>query len=601
MIQLEGIEIYYFRSIYTLKIKNLRDLCILSGKNDSGKSNVLKAINLFFNNETDWQTPLDFSKDFSRQRREEVKKETIKGRQFIRIKLNFIRGQRSQHSLPAKFYIMRTWYRDSRIPETKTSIEHQFNQGKTQTKSLSRAQAGLQRYLNQIRFEYIPAIKDRSFFTYLLGLLQDTILKKNSGESTIESSLKALNDAVEEGASLLNNEFEQVCGIKTDIRLPQELAVLFRAFSVNTKIGESDMPLTMRGDGIQTRFVASLLHYIATNSSLYYIWGFEEPENCLEHSLATKLADELQNTYGRTSQIFLTTHSPAFIGLEKENVSSFRIFMNQDSTQAFEIGQGDEDNTTTLLKDELGLLLLEKEYQVKFEQKMAELESRSKQVDKLQDEFQKAISPILLTEGKSDALILEHVWNRLFQGKSLFFRIISCDTFNDGTESAGGAGVLKKALESCRQDQPKTIGLFDRDEEGIKCFKGLDKNFIGSTENNIKIHKNKNAAAFLIPAVPDKEEYVRVENLPIEFLLPEVHITKRHNGRGLELRQEKEFRVIGSKKIDAGETAEPHYRKIVDNKVYFAEKVIPTLPDDAFENFKIIFENFKTIWKDLKK
>jgi len=297
MIQLEGIEILYFRSIYILKIKKLQDLSILSGKNDCGKSNILKALNLFFNNETDWQTPLDFSKNFSHRRLNEVRKETIKGRQFIRVRLNFIRGKRSAHSLPEKFNVTKTWYRNSSVPEEKSSIENDFKAGRIKTESLSRAEAGLQNYLNRIRFEYIPAIKDRKFSTYTLGLLQDTILQKKSRESKIEESVKSFNAAVEEGANILSEEFEQVCGIKTNISLPQELAVLFRAFFVKTENNNIDVPLTMRGDGIQTRFLPSLLHYVALNSRLTYLWGFEEPENCLEHSLATELASELESTY----------------------------------------------------------------------------------------------------------------------------------------------------------------------------------------------------------------------------------------------------------------------------------------------------------------
>ena len=130
MIQIDKVEIFYFRSIYKVSIKDLRDLNIFSGKNDAGKSNILKAMNLFFNNETDWQTQIDFSKDFSKKRLNEVRKDTIKGKQFIRVKVHFIRGGKSIKSLPEKFFVSKTWYRNSRTPEIKSSIEKQFNDGK---------------------------------------------------------------------------------------------------------------------------------------------------------------------------------------------------------------------------------------------------------------------------------------------------------------------------------------------------------------------------------------------------------------------------------------------------------------------------------------
>ena len=44
-----SIEISYFRSFSEIvKITNCKDLNIFSGKNDSGKSNILRALNLFF-------------------------------------------------------------------------------------------------------------------------------------------------------------------------------------------------------------------------------------------------------------------------------------------------------------------------------------------------------------------------------------------------------------------------------------------------------------------------------------------------------------------------------------------------------------------------
>lgn len=44
---IKRIEIQYFRSIYNIVIKDFSGLNMLSGKNDAGKSNVLKALNLF--------------------------------------------------------------------------------------------------------------------------------------------------------------------------------------------------------------------------------------------------------------------------------------------------------------------------------------------------------------------------------------------------------------------------------------------------------------------------------------------------------------------------------------------------------------------------
>ncbi|MCH7663025.1 MAG: AAA family ATPase [Chloroflexi bacterium] len=82
---IRNIEVRYLRSIHRLKINSLGDLTIYSGGNDVGKSNILKAFNLFFNNELEWRSSLYFYQDFSLRRLNEVLRESIKGKQFIRI------------------------------------------------------------------------------------------------------------------------------------------------------------------------------------------------------------------------------------------------------------------------------------------------------------------------------------------------------------------------------------------------------------------------------------------------------------------------------------------------------------------------------------
>lgn len=47
---IEKIEIQYFRSIYRIVITGVGNINVITGKNDVGKSNVLRALNLFFNN-----------------------------------------------------------------------------------------------------------------------------------------------------------------------------------------------------------------------------------------------------------------------------------------------------------------------------------------------------------------------------------------------------------------------------------------------------------------------------------------------------------------------------------------------------------------------
>jgi AAA15 family ATPase/GTPase len=73
---IKSMEIGYFRSIYKQKLDKLTDLTIFFGRNDSGKSNFLRALNLFFNESTNPGQLFDFTKDFNDARIDEAKKGT---------------------------------------------------------------------------------------------------------------------------------------------------------------------------------------------------------------------------------------------------------------------------------------------------------------------------------------------------------------------------------------------------------------------------------------------------------------------------------------------------------------------------------------------
>jgi len=79
------IEIISFRSIEKISIP-VKEINIFSGSNDIGKSNILKAINLFFNNQTDFLKPLKFEDDYNKVSRAKAQRST-KMKQLIKIRI----------------------------------------------------------------------------------------------------------------------------------------------------------------------------------------------------------------------------------------------------------------------------------------------------------------------------------------------------------------------------------------------------------------------------------------------------------------------------------------------------------------------------------
>lgn len=598
---IENIEIKYFRSIYHLRLTSLKDVNVLSGKNDIGKSNILKAFNLFFNNETDWNSEFDFQIDLSSKRLQEVRKETIKGRQFVQIKIDFLRGNRFQKSLPKKFSVTKTWFRYGQAPEVKSSLPYQFKSGQLPGKTLEVAQRSLQRFLNRIKFQYIPAVKDINFYNYILGVLQDVIFERRKGESVIADAINDLNTKVKKEALSLCREFYNASGVNADIKLPEKLDELFRAFSVMTKSDVEAMPLKFRGDGIQARFIPSLLNFVSKNSKYIYIWGFEEPENCLELSLCNELAQKLVSAYSRNAQVFLTSHSPAFFTMRSENMTVFRVYYLNGTTSCALIYPGQVSNKIAELEKleaEIGLMEFQQKWMDDYRLKLKNLEDEEEIVKRLKIDLSRSNAPLILTEGKWDKSILITAWNNLYPDKNCQYEIMSCNPDSSISETnGGGVPKLLSYLNAHRADERITIGLFDRDRAGkINGFDKLNNSFRNIDEADyIKIADNGSAGAILLPVIDSRREYAEVLNYPIEFYFDDEYLDKKINDEGLILRPRKVRKtVVGLNSAFAEEnTDEPHFREIdKSTKKAFVEIILPQLPPAAFENFRILFNSF---------
>lgn len=587
---IKRIEIQYFRSIYNVTIKDFSDLNMLSGKNDAGKSNVLKALNLFFNNRIDSETEFNFSENFNLSRLQQVRKNSVKGRQFIRIKVTFDRGDSFAKTLPKLFSITKKWYRNDIFPsDVKNDIENRMN-SEGMVYNERRSKTSLTMFLNKIRFFYIPAIKDNKIFDEMLLCLRETIY--NDKLATDKKLQIVLNDTakkVGQAADDLNNEFYEVTKIQSEIIPPNSVAELYNTLKIITKTDNGSVSILDRGDGIRVRYIPSILNYIAQNTHNICIWGYEEPENSLEYNLALKMAEDFIQ-YSLDSQIFVTTHSPAFIGLENNCVKIFRCYKSQGSTSVLDMIRAEQQDE---LKEELGYIRLLKEQNRFYKSEVLELELVKKESELLRKSLESVSKPILMTEGKTDVDILTNAWKRLYNCECPFI-IKSCNTYSDESNvSAAGCVMLANTLKCWKYDASNMlIGLFDNDEEGIKGF-DLGENFEKYKEN-IKKHRNGNVFALVLPATEQLKKFEDVKNLCIEFYFDLESLNKKVDGMGLELEAKTIVEKCGNITINEREpdinTELYLYKPKKNTKAYFAEKVVPMLPDAKFCNFRILFE-----------
>ena len=122
------------------------------GENDAGKSNVLRALNLFFNGYTDPGVSFNFNRDFN-------------------IFATTRRQTARQIEIKVTFYLPQGYHRDGYAHEVEWAkvwrgsglfLDKGYRRYVDRKDFVSRSK--IPTLLDRIRFTYIPAIKDQSFF-----------------------------------------------------------------------------------------------------------------------------------------------------------------------------------------------------------------------------------------------------------------------------------------------------------------------------------------------------------------------------------------------------------------------------------------------------
>jgi hypothetical protein len=443
-------------------------------------------------------------------------------------------------------------------------------------------------------FTYLPAIKDRNIFRAVLSELQSVLFESSSGG--FAADVDRFSGELENQAQELRQAFFDITQVDARISLPSTYTELFRAFNIKTTGSfEESVSLDNRGDGVRVRFLPAILNYIAERSSKLHVWGIEEPENSMEYKRAFELANAMTSSYCQNAQIFLTTHSPAFIDLTKEGQSIYMakrqggdtIFTHLNSAKRQKVSQEDPE---MLIADELGHIKLMNDLHEKLQARMVAAEEAEKNLAAAMEEVTKLNRPVLLTEGKTDVLILKEAWAKL-RGGPRPFEIKSCNVFGEDEKTdAAGAAQLAMCLRSIMPDHHHSvIGLFDRDNEGVKAW-NLDGNFAQFGDNeDVRVSKNKKAYAIRLPVPIAVPELARSSHHCVEMMFPIEALNKKVEDKGLRLRGLPIETRCGNTVITSIQGTEIWQMCVVDGKMWFAERVVPTLPKEDFEAFEQVF------------
>lgn len=117
---------------------------------------------------------------------------------------------------------------------------------------------------------------------------------------------------------------------------------------------------------------------------------------------------------------------------------------------------------------------------------------------------------VIITEGKTDAVILKTAWKKLFWNDCPYD--IRWSGFSEEIEGPTGAKALCNQLQYFHGiiDNQIIIWLFDNDKEGNDNFKGLHQNLFDSYVQNSDVRKSKTKSIYwmLLSVPPFRTDYV---------------------------------------------------------------------------------------------
>ena len=290
-------------------------------------------------------------------------------------------------------------------------------------------------------------------------------------------------------------------------------------------------------------------------------------------------------------QIFINTHSPAFYQLGKQYNHVVLLYaFSQSSTEPQTLIENKPITTIESIDEQMGLLPFITDY---IKEEISKKQIVLAELAEARNKLRSYTLPTIITEGKSDELILKTAWKTLYNNKSQPFAVVSIDNRTDNTGGTGGCISITKLLETVRPDGKLHIAIYDQDNAGKKAFNSLSANFI-TTEVlgvTVKVHQNKKAIAFLLPTFDDRTaQYAMAENLSIEYYFDDECIHLKNNGIGLHFMQGTLQTRINGKITNECLNENPYYFSIDGGKMCFAESIVPFFETSKFEGFRHLFE-----------
>ena len=354
------ISVTNFRGIKSLLNLKVGDINSYVGKNDSGKSTILKALDSFFNEKFN---PNDVFKGISDNEKTEIiiRFETNDAINPLaldsdgKIKLKKVFSFSSAGKLVKEFYYIcndinseqysNCWgIKEADINSYLSALNVEFSRsgrGVTNISKIELIDTNTQEFgrieKEHNADEYLKNLKKQyDFFEVPVFSLFDAEQDLNIGSTTFQTQFKPIASQSLQNNSLLTNQIET--NVQSDLEnefnaitelMKRNVPNLEKIkpsvvcnwgnlvkFDLSLKFAADtfEIPISNKGTGFKRLLMVAYFEYLAQKvTKKYQIFGIEEPETFLHPELQNDLLDSII-TLSENSQFFITTHSPVFAG-----------------------------------------------------------------------------------------------------------------------------------------------------------------------------------------------------------------------------------------------------------------------------------------------
>lgn len=439
--RLADFSVNNYRSITTARKIKTNNMTVLVGKNNEGKSNILRALTLamdimklYCNDPRPTQVSVQryLKYNYSWEKDYPVSLQERKPNGVSSIDLNFELDEKDIATIRSMTGIRLSGCVPVRVTTNGLTAKVDIpKRGTPAFSDVGNKKKIIEYVCHRIDFNFIPAIRtENDALRVIQSLIEKSLTSLDDNPEYIsatkkieELQQKVLDDISSQIFKPLQNFLPTVKGIEIHMQNERRRASL----RSNTEIIIDDgtpTPIQQKGDGIKSLTALAMLN-IPARSDRVSVLAIEEPESHLHPESARQLYDTIM-VLAESHQVVLTTHSPLFVN--RVNLNENIIVNEGKATQVKKIKE---------IRDVLGI--------------------------QVSDNLLNA-EHVLIVEGEDDKIVLEKILPNMsdkiksaIQNGSLIIDYI------------GGAGNLPYKLTYYRNIQCKYHVLLDNDDAGRKA------------------------------------------------------------------------------------------------------------------------------------